>query len=575
MRPSLSVAALFVVCATASPVGALQVTQTIAVPPGPAFLAVTPDGTKAYLTNRDANALTVLGLAGTPHAVGSLAVGTAPHEVRITSDGQYAFVGNSASGTVTRVDVATDSVGATYSVCGGSKNLALSPDDQHAYVVCDSFSERRVVKLALDDGAVSAFYADPPWVPMAIDLSGDGRYAYIGLQDSFAIKTAIVDTQTDSLVAEISGLVPGVASHDGARLWLRDFFSNQVALLDVHVPSSPVLQWTSPVPQRPNVMVLSPDESRLYLTCDFDGFLQDLDAASGATLDSLRTSGTWPSGLALSVDGMQALVTNLNSDTVDVVDLERNFAPAVGEITGPAAPVPVGTTVSVSAAFLDPGTHTAVWTWGDGASSAGVVSESSGIGLVTGEHLYTAAGVYRVSLTVVDHQGSSGLSTFEFVVVYDPAAGFVTGGGWIASPAGAYGPDPSAAGKATFGFVSRYHNGATLPTGQTEFQFRAGGLSFCSTSYDWLVVSGAKARYAGTGSVNGTGSYRFRLTAADADVNTNDNLTTDRFRLRIWADENGGERVVYDNGLGADELDSDPRTGTTELGGGSIVIHRD
>jgi hypothetical protein len=44
---------------------------------------------------------------------------------------------------------------------------------------------------------------------------------------------------------------------------------------------------------------------------------------------------------------------------------------------------------------------------------------------------------------------------------------------------------------------------------------------------------------------------------------------TDKFRIKIW-DKNNGDAVVYDNQMGAGE-DADP---TTELGGGSIVIHK-
>ena len=77
------------------------------------------------------------------------------------------------------------------------------------------------------------------------------------------------------------------------------------------------------------------------------------------------------------------------------------------------------------------------------------------------------------------------------VVVYDPEGGFVTGGGWVDSPQGAYVPDPSLTGKATFGFVSKYKKGASVPTGQTEFQFKAGDLNFHSTSYDWPLVTGS------------------------------------------------------------------------------------
>ena len=71
-------------------------------------------------------------------------------------------------------------------------------------------------------------------------------------------------------------------------------------------------------------------------------------------------------------------------------------------------------------------------------------------------------------------------------VVYDPSGGFVTGGGWIDSPAGAYSPDEELTGKANFGFVSKYQQGASVPTGQTEFQFKAADLNFHSTDYQWL-----------------------------------------------------------------------------------------
>jgi hypothetical protein len=147
-----------------------------------------------------------------------------------------------------------------------------------------------------------------------------------------------------------------------------------------------------------------------------------------------------------------------------------------------------------------------------------------------------------------------------YVVVYDPNGGFVTGGGWINSPLGAYRADPTLAGKATFGFVSKYQKGATVPTGNTEFQFHAGNLNFKSTSYDWLVVAGTKAQYKGTGTINGAGNYKFMLTAIDGSKGP------DMFRIRIW-DDNG---LVYDNQMGASDT-ADP---TTAIVGGSIVVHK-
>ena len=142
----------------------------------------------------------------------------------------------------------------------------------------------------------------------------------------------------------------------------------------------------------------------------------------------------------------------------------------------------------------------------------------------------------------------------------------MTGGGWIASPAGAYAVDAGLSGKASFGFVSRYQSGATTPSGVTQFQFRAGSLDFHSTGYDWLVVSGSKAQYKGVGTIDGSGDYGFMLTATDAQVAGGGGV--DRFRLKIWDRATGA--VIYDNQTG----DSDSAAPSTAIGGGSIAVHR-
>jgi hypothetical protein len=148
------------------------------------------------------------------------------------------------------------------------------------------------------------------------------------------------------------------------------------------------------------------------------------------------------------------------------------------------------------------------------------------------------------------------------VVVYNPSAGFVTGGGWISSPAGAYAANPALTGQANFGFNVRYHSGSTTPTGQLDFQFPAANLSFQSTGFDWLVVNGNQARFQGSGTINGSGNYGFLVTILDGGPGQK------KIRLEVW-DKNNGNAVVYDTQMGA------PVTAlpTTLLGGGNLSIH--
>jgi len=247
-----------------------------------------------------------------------------------------------------------------------------------------------------------------------------------------------------------------------------------------------------------------------------------------------------------------------------------NVAPAVGAIVAPADPIELGLPVDVSAPFTDagqPDTHTASWDWGDGSTSAGAVAEANGSGSAAGSHTYGTPGVYTVQLTVTDKDGATGAAVYRYVVIYDVEGGFVTGGGWIESPAGAYVADPSLSGRASFGFVAKYVKGAKTPIGQTEFQFKVAGLNFHGQECQWLVVAGSKAQFKGTGTINGTGDYGFLITAIDGDLKAP--KSADRFRIKIW-NRAAADTIVYDNQIGA----ADDADAATALGGGSIVIHK-
>jgi hypothetical protein len=285
-----------------------------------------------------------------------------------------------------------------------------------------------------------------------------------------------------------------------------------------------------------------------------DGQALDAPYPQGAT--TINWTATDASGNAASCQ--QHVTVNNPAPSVQIISPESGSVFATG------------TPVTFRGSYTDNagGTHTATWSF-DSVTQPGSVNEATGE--VTATHTFTSPGLYPVSLTVDDGCGGTATATTvgEFdalVVVYDPNEGFVTGGGWINSPAGADYAAPGATGKANFGFNSKYLPGATTPSGDTEFQLKSGNLNFHSTSYDWLVVSGAKAQYRGTGTVNGGGNYGFTVTVIDGDQPGGDHV--DRFRIKIWNKDTGA--LVYDTQPGAPSS-ADP---TTPLGGGSIVIHQ-
>ncbi|UFH35209.1 MBG domain-containing protein [Flavobacterium acetivorans] len=196
-----------------------------------------------------------------------------------------------------------------------------------------------------------------------------------------------------------------------------------------------------------------------------------------------------------------------------------------------------------------------------GLTTYDATTDATGLAITSGISLPVE--MYQVNATV-----SPCASSMAYLPVYDPDGGFVTGGGWINSPVGAYVANPSLIGKANFGFVAKYKKGSALVDGNTEFQFNAANLNFKSSSHEamTLVISGAKATYKGVGTVNGSGNFGFMVSAIDGQITGGGG--TDKFRIKIW-DKNNGNALVYDNQNGA----ADNTDATTVLGGGSIVIH--
>ncbi|WP_217241997.1 family 43 glycosylhydrolase [Streptomyces sp. AC555_RSS877] len=223
-----------------------------------------------------------------------------------------------------------------------------------------------------------------------------------------------------------------------------------------------------------------------------------------------------------------------SSDTATVT--VTNAAPAITSAEGPKSPVAAGRRTDVTTAFGDLGTsdtHTCTVDWKDGTEPTEGTVTASGC---TASHTYTSAGIRRPVVTVTDDDGGTDRRTLPDLVVYDRSAGPAAGVGVITSPAGAYPAGAALTGKAAFSFAADYKKGATVPSGTATFDFGAARLKFRSTGSDWLVVTGTRAVYQGSGTVGGTAGYGFRVTATDGP---------DTFRIEIWKKSTGV--VVYDN----------------------------
>jgi probable HAF family extracellular repeat protein len=268
------------------------------------------------------------------------------------------------------------------------------------------------------------------------------------------------------------------------------------------------------------------------------------------------------------------------TDTKTTTVTIANVAPTIvaGSLTGPTAPVQMSdgsASAPIAFEFTDPGRSNDVYSaevaCGNGvvltATNIAVTDVYLGNGVYTGKGAYagactyTSPGVYPVRATVSDDAGGvSAPAFFRYVVVYDPAGGSVTAGGFYDVPG-------QGDRKAHFTFSANFLSAhETAPNGAVKFWIPDRELDFESTALEMLVVSDNRAQFWGTGTLNGAPA-QFRITAVDGQKGGHD-TDGDAVRVELW-DASGA--LVYDSQPGA----AHDASVTQLIDGGNIRVRRD
>ncbi len=244
-------------------------------------------------------------------------------------------------------------------------------------------------------------------------------------------------------------------------------------------------------------------------------------------------------------------------------------------ITGPQTgnQFKVGSTVSFNGVFWDkPGNkHTAKWLLDGNAVTNGIVTEPSGnqVGKVSGSYKFNSSGVYKLQMNVTDQAGVTSYANTNndldaIVVIYDPNGGNIYGGGYYESSVGALKSNPSATGKASYGFAMNYFKNSTNPKGETQFEFKVGDFEFNALNFDYLVINNSMAQFKGTGKIiGGQSGIGFTMTVVDGQV---DGTGIDKIRMKVYNKNNG--TVIYDNQPG----ESDAALPTQPVGANSSIV---
>jgi YVTN family beta-propeller protein len=223
------------------PVGAMDFGNQLYVEYGGA--AVSPDGTRAYVTNYNSGNIAVID-TGSKKVVRSVPTQASPVGVVVSPDGTKAYVANSFSNSVTVIDAKTF---ATQQIpmpqYSYPSSIAISPDGTRVYVAGNNlppdFGTARCYIFAIDTSSNTVVNSIRVPYPMAVAVSPDGTKVYVvgGSAYLYTISTS-TSAITNSLLLEYNGAnnpaTAGIAvTPDGTRVFADDGGDNKIFEVDV------------------------------------------------------------------------------------------------------------------------------------------------------------------------------------------------------------------------------------------------------------------------------------------------------------------------------------------------------
>jgi YVTN family beta-propeller protein len=341
---------------------------TINLPAGsdPNGVAVTPDGQFAYVADNGTASVSMINTSSdVVTAISGL--GSKPYGVALTPNGSTLYVTNAGGTTVNAISTTSNAVIATITVGSNPSGVAVSPNGAFVYVTNTSSNTVSVITTnanTVADTINSGFNA-----PLGVQFTPDGSHAYVANASS-SDSVSVITVATNIVTSSIS------------------------------------------VGASPTGVAVSPDGSAVYVTNENSNTVSVIDTETNTISDLVTVNvGVEPYGVAVTPDGSYAYVTNADAGTVSVIPTEFNI------VQSP----PLSGRADAGSAYTNQ-----VDTSGNLGSVTFTTADTSPDVLVSPTGTVTASGSvppgsYSVSGTDADPAGDLGNWAFTLVVVQPPA----------------------------------------------------------------------------------------------------------------------------------------------------------
>ncbi|MHB8844331.1 MAG: CFI-box-CTERM domain-containing protein [Nitrospirota bacterium] len=293
----------------------------------PEGVVFSPDGRRAYVSNRGANYINMIDpVRGISIGTGSLdpVFMVSGQGLAVSHDGRKVYVASGVRG-IRVLDAATLDIVATFSAdargCDDRPNpqgLALSPDgrflllsagcDAGAVTVLDASNGSRLATVTEGFGST----------PLGIAVHPDGRHAYLLFSGADVMK--VLDLQTFTVIKNIivgGGPVGIAVTPDGAAALVTSEVNSTLHVFDL---STLTIAADIPVGSAPEAVAIGPDGKRAYVANRGSNSVSVIDVALRQVVSTIP-AGSAPTAVAISPDGKRAYITNAMAGRSSISEL--------------------------------------------------------------------------------------------------------------------------------------------------------------------------------------------------------------------------------------------------------------